>query len=190
MQITLSTGVVLELSAPPAWGLEFIQEEMAATRPEVPKVYIADKDREEENPDDPRYLRAVRDHDAKLTRALYDACLIMGVEILMIPDNIPGVEDESWSKRLRLAGIPISDDPDERRLQWLKYVAAPGNTDWAPLFSKLLELMGTKEEDVVAAINSFQGDQERAADTPGDNNKLNTNGNRVRKNVTGTNPRI
>lgn len=190
MEITLSTGVTLSLHAPPAWALQKVQDQMALERPVVPQVYIEDKERSEDNPDDPRYVQALQSHQMRLTERLYDVSLMLGAAVAFVPPSIPTVGSEAWSSKLEAVGIPIEVDADKRWLQWIKYVAAPTNVDWTRLLAELLELVGTKEEDVAAALAMFRGDETGPTDTPSDNHKLDTNGNRVRKDAAGANPRI
>lgn len=125
--ITLSTGVCVRLHPVSSSLVE--EMKAAVPMPPVPVVYIEAKDREEENPNDPRYIDAVEEVNRKRGDAILDALLIFGVELL---DGLP--EDNTWLKKLRylerralldLSGFDLDDDFDLEFL-YKKYVGVAG----------------------------------------------------------------
>lgn len=64
--------------------------------PPVPMVYIESKGREEENPNDPNYLKALTNAEIRRSQASMDAMLMFGTELI---DGMP--EDDSWIDRLK-----------------------------------------------------------------------------------------
>lgn len=124
--------------------------------PEVPTVYIADKDRHEENPNDPGYLRAMRDAEDKRNAAIMDAIILFGIELV---DGLP--ENDSWLKKLRymekLGELDLAqfDLDDELDLEFLykRYIAAS-----ATLMMEVSKLSGITQEEVLEAEKPFQGE--------------------------------
>jgi len=153
--VTLSTGVVVRLK-PVSSSLV---EEMKAAHemPPVPVVWIEAKEREEENPNDPRYIEAVEEVQRKRADAIFDALCTFGVELV---DGLP--EDEKWIKRLKLlerrgslnlSGFDLNDDFDLEFL-YKRYVAVAG-TD----LQLIGGLHGFRPMEVARARAMFLGDE-------------------------------
>lgn len=148
----LSTGIRARLM-PLAPGL--LQEVMSGIQdPPVPKFFNDDKGREEENPTDPDYLKAIQENSIKRNRAALEAAIMFGVELL---GGLP--EDNDWIKRLRfmekrgllnLSGIDF-DDPMEKEFCFKRFVAV-SNDD----FGMLSRLSGVSEEMVAKAAANFR----------------------------------
>lgn len=158
-EVTLSTGVRVRLHPVSSSLVE--EMKAAIPMPPVPVVYIEAKDREEENPNDPRYIDAVEEVNRKRGDAILDALLIFGVELL---DGLP--EDKVWLKQLRLlerrgtlnlSGFDLEDDFDLEFL-YKKYVAVAG-TDLRIISG----LHGFAPMEVARARATFLGDE--AGDT-------------------------
>jgi len=158
--VTLSTGVVVRLSPVSSSLVEELKA--AVPMPAVPVVFIAEKEREEENPNDPRYIEAVEEANRKRADAIFDALCIFGVELV---DGLP--EDDAWLKKLRLlekrAALDLSgfDLEDEFDLEFLykRYVAVAG-TD----LQLIGGLHGFRPLEVARARAMFLGDEGRGAD--------------------------
>lgn len=159
-EVTLSTGIRVRLK-PVSSSLV---EEMKASVPvpEVPRVFIPEKEREEENPNDPRYTAALEEMERQQARAIFDALLIFGVELL---DGLP--EDDDWLKKLQflekrgnmdLSGFDLKDDFD-LELLYKRYVAFAGED------MKLIGgLHGYRPLEVARARSMFLGDAKRDTD--------------------------
>lgn len=123
--------------------------------PEVPKVWIADKEREEENPNDPSYVKAVEEYDRLRGTATMDAMVLFGVELL---DGVP--EGDDWLKKLkyleRRGGLDLSeydlDDPMDREYVYKRFIAVP-----LTLINRITEISGISAQEVEVAEDSFQG---------------------------------
>ncbi len=152
-EVTLSTGVRVRLQAVSALLIEDLKA--ALLEPKVPVVYIEDKGREEENPNDPAYLAALNKYNADRGAAVLDATVLFGVELL---DGLP--EDESWLKKLkaleRLGKLDLSRydlaDEFDREFLYKRYVAVAG-ADLAILTT----LSSIRPEEVARARRSFLG---------------------------------
>jgi len=158
--LTLSTGVRARLVGV---SQSVIQDALGMTEePEVPIWKHPEKDREEPNPNDPKYLRAMEEYGRERMRVVFDTLSLFGIELV---DGLP--EDDAWLKRLklnaRLGNLDLSkfdlDDEIDQEFLYKRYVAL-GNDD----FIIIGRLSGINEEDVAAAAESFQGDSARDTD--------------------------
>ena len=157
-EVTLSTGVRVRLHAVSGSLVEDVKE--AVPMPRVPVVYIEAKDREEENPSDPRYLEAVEEVRRRRGDAVLDALLMFGVELL---DGLP--EDDRWlkslkllerKKRLDLSGFDLKDDFDLEYL-YKRHVAVAGAD-----LGLIAQLQSVRPEEAARARRSFLGDETRS----------------------------
>lgn len=89
-------GVRARLVAVPAGVLE--ESESRIKDPPVPMWHNPDKDREEENPNDPAYLRALQENELARGKAAMEAVCLWGVELL---NGLP--EDDAWIGKLKFA---------------------------------------------------------------------------------------
>lgn len=151
--VTLSSGVrVRLLPVNPATVAEVIAH---IKDPDVPTWHNPSKGRDEPNPLDPSYERALVLADQDRGIATMDALVLMGVELV---DGLP--LDDTWLKKLRilsrsghldLSGFDFEDEIDLKYL-YCKHIAV-GSSDWPMLFAKL----AVSEEGVAAASKFFQG---------------------------------
>jgi hypothetical protein len=163
MDVTMSTGVVFRITQPSTWAITDVGRQMATEEPEVPMVYITDRDRSEPNASDPAYRKAYSAHLLRLIERQYEVMIATGTEVVSVPDGFPGVDDD-WRSRLLGVGVRLSDRPERRYVEWVKYVAAPLNEDWQALIAPLYRQVGTPEEDVAVAVAAFRSVPERGAD--------------------------
>lgn len=115
--------------------------------PPVPKVYIKDKDRYEENPNHPTYIAALERAELERTQAQTDAIIMFGVELeegFEIPDR--------WVKKLKVLGFEFDEDePEELEFAFKKY----GVTN--AILIRVSALTGVTEEGLAAADQFFRG---------------------------------
>lgn len=149
---TLSTGVRATLKPVPQ---TILQDALALVKePQVPVVWIGEKEREEENPNDPRYLKALEDVAVEQARVTFDVFALYGIEL-----EEP-VERGDWLKKLflmeRLGRLDLSkldaDDPVDLEFLYKRYVAM-GNADYALIGA----ISNVTEADLRQAARSFQG---------------------------------
>ena len=127
--------------------------------PEVPTWTNEQYDppREEPNPSDPDYLRAVEKAESERLSASIDALVMFGIDLI---DGIP--EDDSWMKKLRFlekrGRIDLSqydfDDPYEVEFAYKRLIAMDGD-----LIQRISSLSGVSREDIESAEESFRGDE-------------------------------
>ncbi|KKM76232.1 hypothetical protein LCGC14_1382240 [marine sediment metagenome] len=152
----LSSGIVLEFRhVPPAAvrrAMSMVEE------PKVPTTFIPEKDREEENPNDPSYLRAMQEWVADVSDAAQKVAFILGVIPVDIPEGMYAVDDGEWIEELEAAGVPVPHETAaERRLSWLLYYAIISEDDLYLTTRMSLQKMGVTDAEVTAAIESFRG---------------------------------
>ena len=153
--VVLSTGVRVRLRAVSSTLVEEIKS--AIPMPDVPKIYIADKDREEENPNDPRYIEAVERSMMARADATLDALILFGVELV---DGLP--TDDDWINKLkmleRLGHLDLKrfnfKDEFDRVFCYKRYVAVAGAD-----LRLVGQLHGLRPQEVARAHATFLGNQ-------------------------------
>jgi hypothetical protein len=123
--------------------------------PKVPTFYNEDKGREEENPFDPAYQRALDQAGRDRGMVTLDAMVMFGVELL---EGLP--EDDGWIKKLLwmekhghldLSGYDL-DDPIDREFAYKRYIACPPS-----LAQEIGRISGLSAGEVQKAEQSFPG---------------------------------
>ena len=132
------------------------QAMLEVKNPPVPMAWNADKERDEPNPHDPDYLRAMAEADEKRSMAGLDAALLFGVELL---DAMP--EDDRWLRKLHRLGIHVdAGDEIEKELAFLRYIVFSASEDLALIMRQTT----VTAQGVAEAVESFRGDEERDTD--------------------------
>ena len=151
--VVLSTGVRARVRPVAASLLEAVRLRIPLPRP--PVQMIPEKNREEENPFDPEYLRQMEDANRARNTAVGDAAIMFGVELL------DGVPDDGWESKLALLNISVGADALAREFAYKKYivVAAPD------LRLILARTTGVSEEQVARATEIFRRGTERHPDS-------------------------
>lgn len=157
--VTLSTGVRARILPVPSTLLDKVT--VRIPEPAIPTQYIESKGREEPNPFDPAYTAALSDTYKARARAMSEAFIMFGIELL---DGVP--PDEEWMPKLLYAQrrglVDFTEydltDPDEREYVYKAFVAV-SNKD----VQKVMVACGLLDEQVSAATQNFPGDKERDA---------------------------
>jgi hypothetical protein len=132
--------------------------------PRIPKWFNPDKEREEDNPNDPDYIERVANYQYDTAMLALRIYLIMGTEPMEpLPDGISPHTSFDWSDMI-LAADPDAEIPEtgpRRYYAWLKYYALPDD-QVMQCMNKIIRFSGgTLEEDVARAQQSFRRDSER-----------------------------
>jgi len=155
--VTLTSGVRVQLKAVSSSLVEDVKASIPY--PDVPRVWIEAKEREEENPNDPVYLAAVERINVQRGDAVLDALCLFGVDLV---DGLP--EDTTWLRRLKflakkgrlnLDGFDFEDDFDLEYL-YKRYVAVAGAD-----MHTIAPLYGVRPLEVAQARDTFLGSQTR-----------------------------
>ena len=171
--IMLSSGVQLHLKKSPPFVVA--QAVSNIQRPEVPMWKNEDKQREEPNPTDPAYEKALLEYHGATGTAIMNALLLFGVDIVEVPEKLPAVDSDDWLEALTYLGIDPPKTRQIRKLLWLKTVALTEDSDIQAVSTALFAIQGIGEEDVAQAIESFRSGSERGADNAGSSSENGAN---------------
>lgn len=156
-RICLSNGVVLKIRPVPPLAMR--EAATSEPQPKPPIVHIAAQDRDEENPNDPDYLAEVERWQLKQLARVADVMLILGTELVDLPQEcglVPPDSDE-WIEMLQAAGIQIqvSSNRYTRYLTWLRLYAIRSEPDLAEVFTAVVSASGVTEVEVQRAAAAF-----------------------------------
>lgn len=132
---------------------------MLIEEPEVPTFYNEDKDREEPNPNDPKYLAALENVQRQSNLAAIDAAIMFAVDLVDADGNPIDPPNDGWVNKLRFMerqGIVDLqkydlDDEVDREFLYKKYIAVT-----APDLDTIMRASGVGEEEIRKAADSFR----------------------------------
>ena len=149
-EFTLSSGVVLR--ATKANPMTLITVMSRYPRPKPPTVFMQVMGREMENPDDPDYIERVKNWEIESNSQVLNALILLGTELVSVPKGVQKPSDEKWLNKYRVLELPVHpDNEDWRYLTWVKFVAAPDDTDLSVIQEAVGRLSGIAEADVKSA---------------------------------------
>lgn len=122
---TLDCGVRVRLRPIPAAVIDEVTSRIP--QPDIPKWYNEEYKREESNPSDPGYIKALEEYDRKRGSAMIDACVMFGLDLV---DGLPA--DDKWLDRLKfMQKMGLMDlsrfdlaDPIEKEYVFKRYEVA------------------------------------------------------------------
>ena len=161
--LVLSSGVELDLHTPSPVLVNNAMKAIMKDEPKIPKVWIEDKGRDEENPNDPDYIFARRVWLADVGMRSLRALIPTGTSLHSKPDGMVGPEDEDFADLIQSMGEEPATGVHTRYVQWLLLVAM-GKQDLEALGMALMRRAGVREEDVREALDTFQGLEGRGTD--------------------------
>lgn len=159
MEIIAGTGVKFRIVKVPPMILQEIGKQAMKGKPKIPVVYLEDKDREEENPNDPDYLNALEAWEAETAIRGVDLAIMYGTEVETIPEGIPSVKDDSWIEVVNILDIEVPKNGKGRYLYWVKFCAAPD--DLENIVTAVSRVIGVTEQDVADSAELFRGKTKR-----------------------------
>ena len=160
-EITLSTGVVLR--AKKANAMVLITVMTRYPRPKPPTFFMETMGREMENPDDPDYIERVKAWEMETNTQMLNALILLGTTFVSAPKGFPKPDDNKWLDKYRVLDMPVHpDNEDWRYLTWVKFLAAPDETDLTLIQEAVGKKSGIAEADVKSA-EQFPG----SGDKPG-----------------------
>jgi len=176
----LKSGVVLRLKRLDPWLIRTVTNQIKP--PQVPKQFIEEKGREEENPTHPAYLAAMQEYDNELSRLVQHTSIAMGTEIASLPRGFDKPEDMGWQEHLEAAGLAIENTPAKRYVQWIQFWAMADDIvgQMTELCNRLFRQWSVREEDAATAADNFRGNEERNPDLATRHKGASRNGNKVR----------
>lgn len=149
-EFTLSSGVVLR--AKKANPLILITVMTRFPRPKPPTFFMESMGREMENPDDPDYIERVRNWEIESNSQVLNALIMLGTELVSVPKGVPKPSDDKWLDTYKVLDMPVHPDNESwRYLTWVKFIAAPDETDLSVIQEAVGRLSGIREADVKSA---------------------------------------
>lgn len=127
--------------------------------PDIPVWHNPEYDRDEQNPNDPAYLKAKEEVDRKRGEAMIDATVMFGIEL---PKGVPPTEE--WLPKLKfmekrgqvnLSGFDL-DDPLELEFVFKRYLIAN-----IALINYIQNLSAVTPDDLDKAGRPFRRPQKR-----------------------------
>lgn len=152
-------GVILEIRK--VQRLVIVEAGKRIKMPEVPQVWLEDKQRFEPNPLDPVFIEAFQDARYRQGMVTVNVSLALGTTVYFLPTGMPNFDDEEWSKELEDFELEIPKFGRMRYIAWLKYCALD-DEEITELTKRIMQGAGiTFQEDVAAATASFPSDETR-----------------------------
>lgn len=155
-EFRLQNGVVLELKPVPPIAIR--EAALQKPPPQVPTVFIEDKGREEQNPNDPDYHKAMQQYAFDQLYRITDVLLLLGTGIVSIPDDVFPVESDEWVEQLAALAIdvPPFNNKYARYLSWLRLYAICSEYEVGYILGNVTAMSGVTEVEVQRAAASFR----------------------------------
>lgn len=185
-EFTLSNGIILALKPVPPLLIQAISQEFE--QPAPPKVWMEEKGRDEENPNDPEYAKLIEKLEEEQNQAVNDLLLGVGTSIKFVPEGFFRPEEDGWVQKVKFAAsiahkeLEIEEaDEIKRYLCWLRFYAFETSGDAALAVNLTLQLGGIREGEITEVLESFRSLPERGADTERPPETGSQNGNRTNR---------
>lgn len=195
-ELTLANGIVLEFRSVSPILTGAVRAELELNVPKPPVVWLEEKGRNEENPNDPDYLAALERQQHLNDVAMSDVITYSGVEIKHVPEGLFPPEHDGWLSDPRIimarrSGLDFdAEDTIKRKVVWMRLYAIEDYVD-ARLWDEVqTELIGIREEEVQEALAGFRDIQGRPADRDGAAAPDSTNGNTGNRASRRASPRV
>jgi hypothetical protein len=164
--VEMSSGVVFKIKEVPQFA--YVDLRNSFPEPMPPVVYNEEVDRQEPNPEDPRYKVEYSNWATSLSAAITDLNIALGTDIESIPDGVPQPDSEDFRDKLQMILTRFGWSKEDikqvgkitRYLYWVKYEAAKsGYVEEGGDLNKLILAVnrksGVPEEDVQTAVEKF-----------------------------------
>ena len=151
--ITLSNGVRLRVKKVPPLALSNVERKFPL--PPVPTVK-SPSGKEVPWEDDPNWIRACQEVEARRSVAQIDILLALGTELEYVPDGMESVDSDGWAEALEEIGMDVRTSKAGRYLDWLKLYGISDKDDLGLISSAVVRLMGVSSEDVSDALDRFK----------------------------------
>lgn len=140
-----------------------IQElSMKIKTPKVPVVFIEDKGRSEENPNDPEYRQALMDSIMERGKITISAIAAFGVELIECPLDMESPDDDGWAELVEELGLVVAPKGRKARFgQWLRYYAVSDDTEMTEIMNRCMNRSFVTEQAVAEAADAFKSEPSR-----------------------------
>lgn len=127
-------------------------------------MFIEEKGREEENPNDPAYIDALAEYATAVTLAVSNVLLVLGTQLESVPEDMFRPEDSGFLELMQTLDFKVSaDNSSARYLAWLQFYALVTDEDITKTIAGARAASGLTDEEVSAAAESFRDRKERRA---------------------------
>lgn len=155
----LSIGAILRFKSVPPIALR--EAALQVKPPPVPVVFMEDKGRKEENPNDPDYLRAMQLYALEQLYRVGDILMLLGTELVTpVPDGVTPPESDDWIEPLEALGLPLParlrENKHVRYLTWLRLYAMRNEQEIGYIMGRIVSLSGVQEVEVQRAAAAFR----------------------------------
>lgn len=159
IRFRLSIGALLEFKSVPPIAIR--EAALSIRPPSVPTVFMEDKGREEENPNDPDYIRAMQKYAFEQLYRVSDVLMLLGTSIVRpLPDDVIPPESDEWMEPLEAIGIPLPEKTREnkhiRYLSWLRLYAIRTEMEAGYIMGRITAMSGVTEVEVQRAAAAFR----------------------------------
>lgn len=133
--------------------------------PKAPTVFLEEKGRTEENPNDPDYIAALDMHRFKRSTLAIEIYFALGTAVIFLPDGIQDPASIEWADEVKeFTNLEIPDSGRRRYLSWMKYYALV-DEDQGDLLSAVIAFSGgVTNNEVEQAGESFRDISSRDTD--------------------------
>lgn len=183
-ELKLINGIVLSIKPVPPLLLSAVLAEFPD--PPEPTVWMEELGRNEPNPNDPQYAKDLIAVSEARDLAVNNLVLAVGTSFNSAPEGYFGPDDDGWVATVEFANKLVGKeiqvekadgDSITRYLQWMRFYALETSLDIALAQSLPYQLAGIREGEVEEVIESFQRNPQWGANTLGEPEAGNQNGN-------------
>ena len=167
IEFTLENGATLKISKPSAMLLASVMTDVEKENPipVAPKVYMEDKQREEDNPNDPEFKAKMAVWNANAVVRMFKALCASSLSIKELGDAFDP-DGEDFADYLDALELEVEKGKTTRFLQWLNTYALV-QSESKQLNTWMMTLAGVTEGDVAEATDFLQGDTARGTNPKG-----------------------
>lgn len=164
--VEMENGVKFRVKEVPQFA--YVDLRNSLPEPTPPIFYNPSTDREEPNPQDPRYKAQMSNWQVAMSSAITDINIVLGSEVIYVPKSIPTYDSDEFKEKLQFMLERFGWDKREIReagkttqyLMWVKYEAASGGRvesdgDLGKLLIAINRMSGVPEEDVDIEVDKF-----------------------------------
>lgn len=164
-EMTLQNGTKLGIKAVPALLVLGITEKFPV--PKVPLWHNEDKQRDEENPNDPLYIEAIQKHNQLIQDKTIDCFLLNGVVVQELGPDCEPADSDNWLETTEyLLEVSISRTGAGRRAAWLRHHLIDNANELGDIVAQISIASGLVTEEAVAkAAETFRDNQTGDTDT-------------------------
>jgi hypothetical protein len=161
VEVTLSTGVRARIKTVAASLIDRVTSRIS--EPEVPMEHNSDKDRDEPNPQSPKYIAAMKEYAKARGEAAIQAIVMFGVELIdPIPDKSEWLDKLQFLEKQGSLDLSKFDLDNKIDLEYLyKSLIAVGAQD----LKLVMASASIPVEAMAEAEKSFPGDEGRKPDS-------------------------